>query len=185
MISSQIPGNTDAGLRGVLEGLIAQAKNLGERWRITEGPFPNPNSAYCLLMQLNVQGSWVTKQAIDANGTLLIQQAWQTPTLLNSWANLLGGNVVAGYYRIASGLVVVKAALKNSVAAPATQMFILPAGYRPLETVQFVAQNYTGSVSQHAVVSVSASGSVDAIVFSQTGGNAGNLVFYFSFRAER
>ena len=69
MIGSQIPGDTGAALRGTLEGLISQAQGIGDRWRITEGPYPLSSSPVCLLLQYKQSTNWQTVRVFNPDGT--------------------------------------------------------------------------------------------------------------------
>jgi len=60
---------------------------------------------------------------------LLVQQAWQAPTLLNGWVNFGVAQANAGYYRDAGGIVHVRGTIKSGTINVAC--FILPVGYRP------------------------------------------------------
>lgn len=84
------------------------------------------------------------KSALDRK--INVQQpAWIAPTLLNGWVNQGGGFETAGYRKNSLGVVEVKGALKNGVAADATVLFLLPDGYRPANTRTFVGIQGGGS----------------------------------------
>lgn len=57
------------------------------------------------------------------------QQAWQTPTLLNSWVNFGGANTTAQYMKDEMGFVHLKGMIKTGTIG--TVAFTLPAGYLP------------------------------------------------------
>lgn len=82
-------------------------------------------------------------------------EAWNAPTLLNSWVNFAGGYLAAGYYRDAMGVVHLRGMIKSGVVG--SSAFDLPAGYRPTAQTRFACESNSG----HGVVVVqSATGSV-------------------------
>lgn len=60
--------------------------------------------------------------------------AIEAATLINSWVNAGGSYDNAGYYRTADGIVHLVGTVSSGAA---TQIFTLPAGYRPLASQQF------------------------------------------------
>jgi hypothetical protein len=70
--------------------------------------------------------------------------AYVAPTLLNSWVNFGGAEATAGYYKDALGIVRIKGLVKLGVTTPGTNIFVLPAGFRPAENSIF-AQNSNGA----------------------------------------
>jgi hypothetical protein len=122
-LNTQIATQATAGL--------SAASGLGDRFRLREGPYPTPSSPKCLLIQNRVGNTWTTVQAFDAAGRLLVQQAWQTPTLLNSWAAYGSEFASPGYYRDAAGIVRLRGAIKSGTGAA----FTLPVGHRPASTI--------------------------------------------------
>lgn len=61
-----------------------------------------------------------------------IQQAWQTPTLQNSWVQYDTIFGTAQYYKDSTGVVHLRGLLKNGTVTAGTSLFTLPAGYRPV-----------------------------------------------------
>jgi hypothetical protein len=59
-------------------------------------------------------------------------EAWQTPTLINSWANYGAANNPAGYFKDPFGIVHLRGLVKNGTPIP-SDIFTLPAGYRPFQ----------------------------------------------------
>lgn len=59
---------------------------------------------------------------------LKTQEAWQTPTLINSWVAWGAPFVTAQYRRSTGGVVMLRGVVKNGTGAV---MFVLPVGYRP------------------------------------------------------
>lgn len=63
---------------------------------------------------------------------------WIAPSLLNSWSNYTGiGFAPAGYYKDPYGIVRLRGFIRNGVIE--TNMFVLPAGYRPAYDMRFPA----------------------------------------------
>lgn len=75
----------------------------------------------------------ITKAQIEA------QQAWQSPTLLNSWVNYGGTFNNAGYMKDSLGFVHLRGLIKNGTVTLAA--FNLPAGYRPANDTAFVVNS--------------------------------------------
>ena len=65
------------------------------------------------------------------------QEAWIAPTLLNGWVNSGGSYATAGYMKDSMGFVHIKGLVKDGVTTVTTSLFVLPVGYRPLETLYF------------------------------------------------
>lgn len=101
------------------------------------------------------------------------QQAWQTPTLLNAWANLGAPYSNAGYRKDTQGKVHLMGAVSAGVVGAGTPIFTLPVGYRP------ATQKGCSVVSNNAFgrVDVLANGNVEVIV----GNNASVLLDDISF----
>lgn len=66
---------------------------------------------------------WIGSNAAGIPGA----QAWQAPTLLNSWVNFGGSFATVAYYRDAVGIVHLKGRMKTGTVG--TIAFTLPAGY--------------------------------------------------------
>lgn len=79
-------------------------------------------------------------------------QEWQTPSLLNSWANVGAPYADTGYYKDPHGLVHLRGALDTG--SPPSVAFVLPTNYRPQATLSF-------SVPDGATVEVESDGSVN------------------------
>ncbi|MNH66520.1 hypothetical protein D3C73_185530 [compost metagenome] len=56
---------------------------------------------------------------------------WIAPTLLNGWANIVGSNTPAGYFRDTMGFVHLRGSITGGISTPWTVIFKLPTGYRP------------------------------------------------------
>jgi hypothetical protein len=65
----------------------------------------------------------------------LTPEAWQTPTLTNSWVNFGAPYESAGYYKDPLGTVWVRGTIKNGSLNAA--VFTLPTGYRPANDLPF------------------------------------------------
>jgi len=92
------------------------------------------------------------------------QEAWITPTLLNSWVNFGGGYSTVGYYKDSLGIVHVKGIVKSGTAVG---IFVLPAGYRPVEILRL--PTFTNGV--FGWISIDTAGDVNA------GGGYSNVSF--------
>ncbi len=84
-------------------------------------------------------------------------QTWQTPTLLNSWVDYGGTEATAEYFKDSCQIVHIKGTIKSGTITPGDNIFILPAGYRPLETHIFQQYNGAGNLG---TVGVAANGAV-------------------------
>lgn len=67
--------------------------------------------------------------------------AWQKPDLLSDWTNLGGEFAVAGYHKDVLGYVHMKGAITTAAGRLArVAIFVLPMGYRPLQTNIFAVE---------------------------------------------
>lgn len=80
-----------------------------------------------------------TDLAGKANTT---QEAWNTPTFQNSWVNFGSGFSAAAYKKDNMGTVHLKGVVKSGTVG--TDIFTLPAGYRPAESRMFRTITNTG-----------------------------------------
>jgi hypothetical protein len=174
-LSSFLPADVSTGIRNAID---ANPSLTGIRWRVSEGPYPLASSPVCLLLQFRNGTAWNTVQAIDPTGRLLVQQAWQTPTLLNSWVNYGAPYANAGYYRDAAGIVRLGGVLKTGTNG--TAAFVLPAGYRPAATRYCPAIFSAGA----GLVSIDRFGNVAPTNAGGTGATLASLDGV-SFRAEQ
>jgi len=172
-LSSFLPADVSTGIRNAID---ANPSLTGVRWRVSEGPYPLTSSPVCLLLQFRNGTAWNTVQAIDPTGRLLVQQAWQAPTLLNSWVQYGLGFASAEYYRDTSGIVHLQGAVKNGTIN--TTVFTLPIGYRPATNVICPGWNN----SAFCVITVTNNGSVIQGLGISTAHLGFNSV---SFRAEQ
>lgn len=125
-------------------------------------------------------GTTATTQAAGDNSTKLAttafintMQAWQAPTLLNSWANYGSGQSDAGYFKDPFGIVHLKGLIKDGSTAV---IFTLPAGYRIQATGRWLCISGAG----YAYVSVSSGGDVTLEAYVG-GSNAGVDLSTISF----
>lgn len=83
-------------------------------------------------------------------------QSWVAPTLINSWANSGGAYATAGYWKDPWGTVHLRGRVTGG-GFP-TDVFVLPADYRPQYTQTFAVPGTTAGV-----IDVEADGSVRTI----------------------
>ena len=109
-----------------------------------------PPTTFLLLGVITVNTSWVTITNSVIAGrrvqtSLTAQQAWVTPTMLNSWVayDVGGGTNFGGaqYYKDSLGMVHLRGLVKNGTITTGTSLFNLPAGYRPSQTTIFVTNS--------------------------------------------
>lgn len=105
------------------------------------------------------------------------QPSYTAPSLLNSWTNLGGSEEVAGYYKDSCGVVRIKGTLAGGTTTAATNLFVLPAGYRPLATQRFAVD----SNGSYASIAVAANGAVYIV----TCPSSTSLSIDVSFRAQQ
>ena len=106
------------------------------------------------------------------------QPSWSVPTLLNSWsATQFGSDATIGYYVDSCQIVRIKGTITGGVTTSTTNIFQLPAGYRPLGTERFVVD----SNGQFASVSVAANG----YVYINVCPSNTYLSLNFSFKSEQ
>jgi len=81
------------------------------------------------------------------------------PTLINGWANIGGGDLVAGYYRYGRRVYLdghITGGVSGSVC------LVLPVGYRPSATVEFMCFSISGGGGSggHAYATITTNGNV-------------------------
>jgi hypothetical protein len=86
----------------------------------------------------------------NKNKANIAQEAWITPTFVNSWVNFDGGYNLTGYYKDSLGIVHIKGRAKSGAAG--TTIFSLPAGYRP-SAMMAVASEQGGLFVQIQILS--------------------------------
>ena len=103
---------------------------------------------------------------------------WIAPTLLNGFTATLGGYAAPGYHRNALNYVYLQGSITNTTAGilvQGTNLFVLPAGYRPSGTLRFPA--YSTSVVS---VSLDISGNLTVLMDMDA---AQQIDLHFSFLA--
>jgi hypothetical protein len=112
----------------------------------------------------------------------IIDQSWQTPTLLNSWANYSSSFNPAGYWLDALSIVHFRGVIAGG--SQGTTIFTLPAGYRPQNEEAFYTANYstaTGSIA-FGRFDVLPNGNVVCQTITQGGTSSAFFMDGFSFR---
>jgi hypothetical protein len=71
-------------------------------------------------------------------------EEWQTPTLLNAWINRGSPNNPVGYWKGTDGVVHLRGSIQSGVTN--TNIFILPAGYRPPGKEVFLVLCYSSTL---------------------------------------
>ncbi len=116
--------------------------------------------------------------------TILEQQAWQTPTFQNSWADYGSGYSALGYFKDSQGIVHIRGVVAGGSCGYA--VFTLPAGYRPGYRTIRTGRAHNGSISFSTRTDVLTNGQV--VAGGYVGGPVCGTVFYsldgISFRAE-
>jgi hypothetical protein len=90
----------------------------------------------------------ITSLSINGNlsiGGFLSSPAFIAPTLLNSWVNFGSGYSTAGYYKDKESVVHLKGLIKSGTTIQNTQLFVLPFGYHPSETLVFTVASGDGT----------------------------------------
>jgi hypothetical protein len=135
----------------VAVGVLASGAALADILLRDEGARVGPFNV------LDCRGSWLTCTRTGSTALVEVappaQEAWQTPTFLNSWVNFGGIWTDAGYYKDSLGRVHLRGLVKDGVGAV---IFNLPAGYRPATNEMFMALS-NGAVAR---VDVGLSGNV-------------------------
>lgn len=94
-------------------------------------------------------------------GALWTQQSWQAPTLGANWSNFGGGNMAAGYFKDALGVVHLRGLVTRSSGGAA--VFQLPSGYRPSASIWFAQPN---DVSSSHYIYITSAGDVHVGTFA-------------------
>ena len=127
-----------------------------------------------------ISSNWASDHvaAADPHTVYVLEatQAYQTPTLQNSWVNYGGAEATVQYYKDQIGIVHIKGTVKDGTYTVGTEIFTIPTGYRPAETHLF-AQNNSGSFG---CVAVAANG----VVYVSSASSNTYLSLNCAFRAE-
>jgi hypothetical protein len=110
----------------------------------------------------------------DLTNALIIQEAWQTPTLLNGWVNYGSVYAPAGFYKDPLGIVHLRGGVKSGTIG--LNVFTLPVGYRPAFDLVFV----TSSNALQGQAVVKANGDIALMI----GSSVSFYLDHISFRAE-
>lgn len=112
----------------------------------------------------------------------VVQETWQSPTLLNNWANFGGTFNSAGFWLDSVGVVHFRGVIFGGVSN--SQIFSLPIGYRPTATEALMTWSFSSSMGyQVGRVDVSADGAVRCTVGSSTGVTGAFFLDGLTFRA--
>lgn len=109
------------------------------------------------------------------------QSAFVAPTLLNSWVDYGGTAATAAYYKDPNQIVHVKGVIKSGTTTSGTNLFVLPAGFRPLLNHTFAQLSYNGAAAGFAGITIAQNG---AVYVETTTGNT-FLSIDCSFKAEQ
>lgn len=88
------------------------------------------------------------------------QSAWLSPTLLNGWSDYGGAYCTAQYYRDPNRTIHIKGTVAGGTTTSGTNIFVLPAGYRPLQNHVFAQTSYSGATPGSASITVAQNGAV-------------------------
>jgi hypothetical protein len=122
------------------------------------------NDALTQYVQNNIDGVNNIYDFFATNNFVYIPrihgEAWVTPTLLNSWVNFGGSEATVQYWKSATETVHIKGLIKDGTATTGTQIFVLPAGYRPTENRTFAQVCGAAGSRAVAAITVSVNGAV-------------------------
>lgn len=90
------------------------------------------------------------------------QEAWKTPALLGNWDVFDTTHNTPGYWKDSMGVVHLRGLVKNGTFN--TNLFLLPAGYRPAKREVLPAASWSGSAMVLGRLSVYATGEVIPVV---------------------
>jgi len=120
----------------------------------------------------------ITSALNEVNEKFLTQESWTLPTLLNGWVNFGGAFAGVAFFKDAVGIVHIKGVIKSGTTTVGTELFILPAGYRPAKYELFTCATGSGNY----VLQIN---SVSGAAELQTAASAGaTSISGVSFRAE-
>ena len=101
----------------------------------------------------------------------LTQEAWTAPTLAGAWVNFGGVYLAAGYFKDSNGVVRLRGMVKSGVVG--TNIFVLPAGYRPSASLRIPVD----SNSAYGLVTVDSSGNVVSVIGNNAWFDLGTVSF--------
>lgn len=122
-----------------LPGLVRQLNAVYQN--IVRAVHPLYDTVEALVVQAITNGDTTHAPSADAvfdalagKQATIADSGWIAPTLLNSWVNFGGGYSTVGYRKVGS-LVTIRGLVKGGVTTDGTEIFTLPAGFRPPATV--------------------------------------------------
>lgn len=127
-------------------------------------------------------GDLITASWGASVATALADSGWTTATLGNSWA-AFGGAFATPAYRKFCGTVYLQGLMASGTTG--TTVFTLPAGYRPLHELVFIAASGTGGTTGGARIEILASGVVQVNSYLTGGGNTYVSLNEITFIAEQ
>jgi len=116
--------------------------------------FPDVDGTVAMVANITggaLAGSFTTITAASVGSSIAIESL-TAPSLVNSWANSGGANLVAGYWKDSFG--VVRCQGKITGGSSGTTAFTLPAGYRPTATTECVLVGGSCTVTSAGVVTI-------------------------------
>lgn len=140
---------------------------------LKDGAVGNTTIADSSVSTSKIGDAAVTAAKIDLTTLPGIQQAWQSPSLLNSWVHFGSPFNTPAYYKDSLGMVHFKGVIKSGTNA---NIFVLPVGYRPLAELYMMTNSNTAT----AVVRVKPTGEV----YQDTGSTTALSLDNLHFRAE-
>lgn len=83
------------------------------------------------LPTLGLQEPNRQKRLVETVNQITKAPVWIAPTLLNTWVDYGSGHSPIGYYKDALGRVHIRGLIRDGTDTALTDLFALPAGYRP------------------------------------------------------
>lgn len=118
----------------------------------------NGGSSQDVRLGANTYNAGITTKVTDTGvGTMGILK---TTTLQNSWVAYAAGTQTLKYIKDSDGFVQISGTIKNGVTANNTILAVLPAGFRPAETIRDEGTFLTGGVPTKCEVNVDTGGNV-------------------------
>jgi hypothetical protein len=109
-----------------------------------------------LGLDMDAKKLWVGTSTGNAQAAMATQEAWIVATLINGWVNFGGIQPILSYYKDDMGIVRIKGRIKSGTIG--TTVFILPAGYRPIDQATLPILQTNGSAISAGALDIGAGG---------------------------
>lgn len=123
-------------------GLIASSGTVQGAVLKATSSLDIPDKSVTLAKLNGSSTAGILKNDVNGNVSPVAEQSWQTPTMTNSWVSFGGSFGPVAYMKDSMGFVHLRGLIKSGTMNAAA--FMLPAGYRPVATCDFIVLSNSG-----------------------------------------